>query len=248
MCLPNDSISSGIQNSKWGFWGTLLWGLLIAILYTIVQVVVFIIYSQVVLGGITEEFMRKIEYNGTALSLATFATMIICGLAVLGVIKLKKHSNLKEYLAINRVSLPDMRYWIVVVIVLLIAMDTLTYLLGKPIVVEFMTAIYNSTSHHWLLFLALIVAAPVFEELFFRGFLLSGLSETFLRPIGATIVTSLVWAAIHVQYDFYVMLLIFFMGIVLATARLKTNSILTTIIMHAIMNLVSTIETIIYVS
>ncbi len=246
--MTNSLTNSETQDKKWGFWGTLFWGFLIVILYTIVQVVVFLVYSQVVLGDITEELMRKIEYNGTALSLATFATTILCGLAVLGVIKLKKHSNLKEYLAINRISFSDMKYWIFIVIVLIIAMDTLTYALGKPIVVEFMTTIYNSTSHHWLLFLALIVAAPIFEELFFRGFLLSGLSATFLRPTGATIVTSLVWAAIHVQYDLYGMLWVFFMGIVLATARLKTNSIFTTIIMHAIMNLISTIETIIYVS
>lgn len=248
MCLLNSSMNSETQNRKWGFWGTLFWGFLIFIFYTIVQVVVFLVYSQVVQGGITEELIRKIEYNGTALSLATFATTILCGLAVLGVIKLKKYSNLKEYLAINKISFSDVKYWIFIVIVLIIAMDTLTYALGKPIVVEFMTAIYNSTSHYWLLFLALIVAAPIFEELFFRGFLLSGLSATFLRPIGAIIVTSMVWAAIHMQYDLYGIFSVFVMGIVLATARLKTNSIFTTIIMHAIMNLASTIETIIYIS
>jgi membrane protease YdiL (CAAX protease family) len=241
-------MNSEIQNRQWGFWGTLFWGFLIFIFFTIVQIVVFLIYSQVVYGSISQELMRKIEYNGTALSLVTLATTIFCSLAVLGVIKLKKHSNLKEYLAINKISFSDMKYWIFIVILLITAMDTLSYALGKPIVVEFMTTIYNSTSHHWLLFFALIVAAPLFEELFFRGFLLSGLSVTFLRPIGATIITSLIWAAIHIQYDLYGMFLVFSMGIVLATARFKTNSILTTIIMHAIMNFVSMVETVIYLS
>jgi len=98
------------------------------------------------------------------------------------------------------------------------------------------------------LILALLVAAPIFEELFFRGFLLSGFSRTFLQPGGAVVVTSLAWSSIHVQYDVYGILTIFASGVILGFARLKTNSTLTTIIMHALMNLIATVETIIYVS
>ena len=46
---------------------------------------------------------------------------------------------------------------------------------------------------------------PVFEELFFRGFLLEGFRRTFLGTTGAVVLTSLLWAVIHTQYDLYYM-------------------------------------------
>ncbi|MDP6264729.1 MAG: CPBP family intramembrane metalloprotease, partial [Pseudomonadales bacterium] len=124
----------------------------------------------------------------------------------------------------------------------------LTFLLGKPVVPEFMSAVYTSTESLWFLWLALIVAAPLFEELFFRGFLISGLKSSFVRPVGAVLISSALWAAIHLQYDLYGMLTVFVIGLMLGMARIKTDSVLLTVGMHSFMNLVATIETAIHVS
>ena len=87
--------------------------------------------------------------------------------------------------------------------------------------------------------------APILEELFFRGFLYSGLSSSFLGPLGTILITSISWAAIHLQYDLYGISTIFVFGLLLGAARLKTHSLIVPVLMHALMNLVATIQAVI---
>jgi CAAX protease family protein len=88
----------------------------------------------------------------------------------------------------------------------------------------------------------LIIAAPLFEEAFFRGFLLKGLESSFMGPIGAVVVTAGLWALIHVQYDAFGMATIFCLGLLLGTARVFTGSLLVPLGLHAFTNLGATIE------
>jgi len=54
-------------------------------------------------------------------------------------------------------------------------------------------------------------------------------------------VTSLLWAMLHMQYELAYVAVIFVVGLVFGYARLKTNSILTPLMMHFVMNLVATV-------
>lgn len=236
----------------WGFTGTLIWGAIIAFAFVITQVIVLNIFIGVQYGDVAstefESLMTDLQYNGTALSISTFATFIVCSSMIFGVVKLKRNSSIKHYLGLNKVSLSTAKYWFLVIIVLIFLSDSLTHLLGRPIVPEFASSVYTSAESTLLLWLALIIAAPIFEELFFRGFIMSGLSTSFLGPIGALLISSALWAAIHSQYDLYGLSSIFVGGLVLGVARLKSESVLLTIGMHSFMNLVATIETAIFVS
>lgn len=95
-----------------------------------------------------------------------------------------------------------------------------------------------------LLWLALIVAAPFSEEFLFRGFLFTGLKESRLGAYGTILITSLIWASIHAQYDLYGITTIFVAGIFLGFARLKTNSIWLCVLLHGLMNLIATLQTV----
>lgn len=64
----------------------------------------------------------------------------------------------------------------------LILIELTTVMLNKDVIPPFMEEVYNTTEAMWLLWLAIVVAAPIFEEVFFRGFLLSGLNKSFLGP------------------------------------------------------------------
>ena len=97
-----------------------------------------------------------------------------------------------------------------------------------------------------LLWLAFIIAAPLYEEILFRGFMFKGIENSRAGPIGAVIITSLAWSALHVQYDFLIIVSIFAGGLLLGWARLKTNSIYIPIAMHALQNLMAIIVVIIY--
>ena len=65
----------------------------------------------------------------------------------------------------------------------------------------------------WLLVIAFCVAAPISEEFFARGFLYRGWSESFLKVPGAILLSSLVWTALHLQYDWFFFGQVFSIGL-----------------------------------
>jgi len=250
--MNSETPSSNQNYAVWGLPGTLIWGLVIATLFIVTQSIVMGMYVSANYGDIGQSelgtLMANLQHNGLVLSLCTFASLLVCGPLIIGVIKLKKNSNLKHYLGLTTVDFKTLKFWFLAIICLIIASDLLTISLGKPIVPEFMSSVYKSVESPWILWIALIIAAPIFEELFFRGFLISGFSATFLGPVGAVLITSAAWAAIHFQYDLYGFALIFILGVALGFARIKSRSILLTIGLHSFVNFVATIETVVSLS
>jgi uncharacterized protein len=86
-----------------------------------------------------------------------------------------------------------------------------------------------------------VIFAPAFEEALFRGFLFAGFSQSRIGVPGTVILTSLLWASLHIQYDLYNIAMIFFLGIGLGIVRAKTNSLWSTFLMHGFWNLVAVI-------
>jgi len=95
----------------------------------------------------------------------------------------------------------------------------------------------------WLLVIAFCVAAPVTEEFFARGFLYRGWSESFLRPAGAIILSSAVWTAMHMQYNWFFLAQVFAIGLLFGYLRYRSNSTWLTVILHGINNLAATVQT-----
>ena len=97
-----------------------------------------------------------------------------------------------------------------------------------------------STNHSALLlvlgFVSLVIITPIFEETIFRGLLFRGLK----RSIGfypAAIIASLVFAVAHGQWN--VAVDTFALGLFLAYLVEKTDSILPSVLLHAIKNSVA---------
>ena len=90
-------------------------------------------------------------------------------------------------------------------------------------------------------FIAVAVVAPITEEIVFRGFLFRGLSASFLGVSGTLIVT-LVWAGMHVQYDWFILGQIVVIGLVLGRLRWASGSTLLTIVLHMLTNLAACIQ------
>jgi len=250
--LNTETLKANDNFAIWGFTGTLVWTTVIAFSFILIQIAVMIVFIQFEYADAApaeiEKIMKEIQNNGLFLSIATIATFIGCSSIIMGIIKLKKGSNIKHYLGLNLVNLTSARHWFFIFIGLMFLSELLTFSLGKPLVPEFVTTLYSSTDSLFLLWIAIVIAAPIFEELFFRGFIITGLSSTFMGPIGAIALSSVAWAAIHIQYDLYLIMTIFVFGLVLGYVRLKTNSVLLTIGLHSFMNLASMIETYIILS
>jgi uncharacterized protein len=239
-------ISTELDIKKYAHWkliGTLLWGCAI---FLFVQICVTALVVLTKASDYSEaaiiEVAKNLGQNGTLLSIFVIATMIFGGITIFLVIKFKKNSNLIEYLAINKTSYKSLLLWMGFTLGYVVFVNVVGLLFGRPIVNEFMSTIYKTASPMWLLWLALIVAAPIFEELFFRGFLFKGLVNSRLGLFGTIIFTAAVWAIIHAQYDYFDIGAIFIGGLFLGYARFKSNSILVPISMHGVANLVAILE------
>ena len=232
--------------SHWGFWGTIIWSALILAIFISVQIVTMTVAITLSEGPLPEAEIRQklvpATETGNALALLTAVTTFVCLGLIVAIIKLKEGALLREYLCLRPVSLEKTLRWFWFAAGLLVLSDLTTHMLGRPIVPEFMSTAYRTANPILPLWLAVIVAAPLFEETFFRGFLFKGVETSFLRPIGAVVVSAALWAAIHVQYDLYGMATIFIFGLLLGAARVATGSLLVPLGMHSIGNLVATIE------
>ena len=83
-------------------------------------------------------------------------------------------------------------------------------------------------------FLSAAVISPIYEEIFYRGFLYRWL-RTRLGLVGAILLSSFIFMIAHIP-TYNVMPVNFFSGIIFALAYERTNSIWPSIIIHGLTN------------
>lgn len=90
--------------------------------------------------------------------------------------------------------------------------------------------------------LGILLLAPVAEELLFRGLLFTRIRGTRLGSAGAILITSLLFAALHLQYDLAGQAMVLTDGLFFALTRDRTESTPLTILLHASGNLVAILQ------
>jgi uncharacterized protein len=230
----------------WGFWATVALSLAVMGVYLVVQVVVtvaFMVIAEVGRHAIeSHEAAENLVNNGLLLSLGAWSALpFTLGLIVVFV-RLCGTWRLRDYLALRRVPVKTLCFWLVVILFYGAAYETATWFAGHTAGEKFMINIYQTAGFVPLLWLTLAVEAPLFEEIFFRGFMFQGIQQSRLGGVGATLLTSLAWTVVHVQYDVYDLAFIFGLGIVLGIARARYGSVYLTMAMHALVNLVSLVQ------
>lgn len=239
-------LTAEAASSPWGFWATLGFSFLILAAFFLAQTVgtvgYFAVSAALEIEPGLDRSAEQLSKSGLFLSVVAWtAASIGLGLVVL-VARLRRGWSAAEYLALRPVPMRTLGAWVGIVLAYCVATDSLTYLLGRPIVPEFMREAYQTAYWASLLWGALVVAAPAFEESFFRGFMLRGLRGSRLGATGSVLATSAVWTALHVQYDAYFQAILFLGGILLGVARLRSRSLYPPLAMHATMNLLATLE------
>jgi HAD superfamily hydrolase (TIGR01509 family) len=239
--LPSPPASSAPEVRWWGFWATLGLSVAVFVAWSIAQVpvIAFWLCAQAARGQNWRELRAD---DGLLLSLAILAAApVTAGLTWLFA-WVRARSASTTYLGFRPVAPATLLRWSLVLLPLLALADTLTYFLHRPIVPDFMVHAYRTAGVLPLLWLVVILVSPVMEEMLFRGFLFEGIRHSRLGPVGAIVLSSLAWALIHLQYNLYEMSIIFVGGLLLGYARLRTQSIVTTIWLHSLMNLLATLE------
>lgn len=235
-----------MRGRPWGLWKTIGWGSLIAVSFVLAQTLAMGVFAGVRMAQGEKIAVHELGTRGDILALGSLAAAPVAVILCLVAASLRKGITVGEYLALRPPRLKESLRWLGYGLVFMFISDLVTYLLGKPIVPDFMIEAYTSAGRAVpFLWLALLVAAPLSEEFFFRGFLFAGFRESPLRTAGAILLTSLLWAGIHLQYDLHGILLIFIGGIFIALARVRTGSLWTCILLHGWWNFIATVQVLI---
>ena len=244
--------SDEMKGKPWGLWATLGLSALVFAVFSSVQVLIASFFVSFAKAGHPEldleAYARSLASNGFCIAIMIVVSGLICTPLTLLFAGLQKNISVKDYIGFKEPLRKEWIQWFLILAAFLFLSDGMSLLLDQPIVPPFMVDAYNTASSLPLLLFAIVVVAPIFEEIFFRGFLFQGIRYSRLGSIGAVGFTSLVWAVIHIQYGIYGIATVFALGLLFGIARLKTESIHLVMVMHSLVGLVATVETVLHVA
>ncbi|MFC1954068.1 lysostaphin resistance A-like protein [Chloroflexota bacterium] len=239
---PNNTINRRV----WGPWSTAGFGIVVGIVLLVITTVVAVAFviARIASGSTLSplQLANTLINDGLFVTLATFATTIVCVGLIAIIIKVRRSATIAEYLGFQRISRRTVVFLLAISTGFVILSDCLSLILGEPLNPEWMVNVYKTSVWPPLLWVAFVIFAPAFEETFFRGFLFRGFIQSRIGVKGTIILTALIWALIHTQYDVYVIAAIFVSGIVLGIVRFKTGSLWSSLLMHALWNLIATLQ------
>jgi len=203
------------------------------------------------LAALTWWFGRSIGHlpdfsgDGPAITLIIFVSTPV-EVALLALFARRVSANTADYLGLIWPKRSELVFGAAAMIALIIVGNIVSFLVGRSLVTSFQLDIYTTASAAgglvWL-WLAVVVLTPVGEEIIFRGFLFRGWLRAPSDAWPVIIVTSLLWAVIHLQYDWYVIGQIFVFGLLLGWLRWASGSTILTILLHALINGEGMLET-----
>ncbi len=229
----------------WKFWGTALWGLVIFLAMFLGQLAV-VIYTVLLQGGpLSVTGITQVVANGLTISLSVIAGLPMV-LLVLWIAIRPTRIPFADYLGLQGTSWKNVIIGVIALGVLVGVWDAVSRAVGREVTPGFMGDVLKSAQADgalWLLVLAFAGAAPLWEELFARGWLYRGWSGSFLGPYGAIVLSSLVWTLMHLQYDWFFLCEVLSIGLLFGFLRYFTGSTWLTILLHGLNNLAATIQT-----
>jgi membrane protease YdiL (CAAX protease family) len=182
--------------------------------------------------------------DGPAVSLIIVSSTPV-QLALLALFAGARSASAADYLGLVWPRRSEVMFGAAAIVALIVIGDGLSWLIGHNIVTEFQSDFYRTAGEAgWLplLWFAVVVVTPIGEETLFRGFLFRGWLH---KPDDAWLViavTSLLWAIMHVQYDWYIIGQVFVSGLFLGWLRWVTGSTIQTILLHGLINFEGMLE------
>jgi CAAX protease family protein len=247
------ALASAAPNTRapriWKFWGTALWGLVVfgAMFAGQMAVVGWFVLRQE--GPLDLTAAVHVLGGGLTISLSVM-TGLPAALAALWLAIRISGAPFSDYLALRWASWKSVAVGIIALAVLVLGWEILSRAVGMQSTPEFMMDVLKSARGDgvlWLLVVAFCIAAPISEEFFARGFLYRGWSETFLGVPGAIVLSSMVWTALHLQYDWFFLGEVFSIGLLLGYLRYRYQSTWLTVIVHGLNNLAAVAQTLVLV-
>jgi membrane protease YdiL (CAAX protease family) len=231
----------------WGAGLTWVFSISLLLIFAVIQSAVFIFAAIPILNerhpdGFnalkmvtdTESELYTLQTHGGVISWVSICSGILTALLILLVIKLKRGSTIKHYLALRAPAIKQIALWLGVMILLIVSLEFLTVNV-ESFESSFMSDIILTTTSLPILFLGIGIIGPIFEEILFRGFMFKGL-ETAWGGHAAVWITTFIFTTIHMQYSLEVLLLLFPLGLMMGYSRMISGSLWVPILLHIVNN------------
>lgn len=222
----------------WGFWATTGFGLMAVVAWSTIQLAAaFVLLNWLRSPGADAQALMS---NALTISLVTILAMPVPILVVAYAAR-RARCTATDYLALHWPTRANLVIGVLIVAVLLPLGDLTSWLTGRDLIPPAVVDTYRSARDSGtvvlvLLAIALVIAAPLMEEVLFRGFVLPGYARSPLGPAGAILLTAVGWAVMHIQYEWYYIGQIVVLGCVFGWLRWRSGSTILTIVLHAIVN------------
>jgi membrane protease YdiL (CAAX protease family) len=228
----------------WGYWATLGWAVLAFVAGQFIALAILLWFRFSDLGS-----LLTAPFDGAMVTLFILIANPITIAIIMVAVALARTAP-ADYLALRLPPARDLRTGLVCLVALIALGDALLYFSGYPLVTPFQLQSYTTAAAEgWLpaMLAGAIIVAPAGEEVLFRGFLFRGWARSDRSTWPAIVVISLLWSALHVQYDWTGLLQIFIIGLFLGWMRWRSGSLLLTFLLHALFNLEGTLETVLQI-
>jgi membrane protease YdiL (CAAX protease family) len=227
----------------WGFWATTGFGFAVISASFIAQGLAAVIFVVTYLSanpgaGLTDATNQVNANMGTIASAALLLEVLVCLPMIWFFAGLRRGISAVDYLGLRRIKVKTLLLWLGIDFVFLLVTELIRYAFGLP-QSQNDAGLYTTSRILPLFFIGIVVFAPAFEELLFRGFMLRGYSRSPIGPAAAVVVTAALWTSLHAGAGAYDLVVIFAGGLLFGSARLKTGSLWTTLVMHAFWNAIA---------
>jgi len=188
-------------------------------------------------------------YDGAIVTLSVLVLNPVSTAVLVFAARLRARNPL-EYLGLVWPRLGAATFGAIGILVIIAATDALLFVSGRAIVSPFQEISYSTAgTEGWLpvMWLATVVIGPAGEEIMFRGYLFGGWVHSQRSAWIAIPLISMLWAVLHIQYDWTGVTEILAAGLFLGWMRWRSGSTLLTFLLHALFNLEGMFETVLQV-
>jgi uncharacterized protein len=228
-----------VAQNRWGFWATAAWAV-VALLVGQCAALAFVFWWSGRLYAVLDT-----TFDGTLTTLFILISNLI-SMAILWLAARLAKANPINYFSLRLPTKYYVNIGLAFLVSLITLIDVLLYLSGRSLVTPFQLQLFTSAqAQHRLpaMLFASIIIAPAGEEMMFRGFLFRGFVRSERTVWPAIVLISVLWALLHIQYDWAGILQILAIGLFLGWIRWRSGSLLLTFFLHALFNLEGTSET-----
>jgi len=225
----------------WGLWATVGWMFaLLVVWHGLRAVLAFItggVLAHMAAASTAESSESLFSHNfGLITSLwgLALAPPMLAVIALLSAVR--RDLSIRDYLAIVPPSPKQAAGWMLGMVAVTGAGQLALNVSGFEPAVNYGRLIYETAPLVWLL-LGVCVAAPVLEEMWMRGFLYGGLAASSVGPLGAILLTTVLFTLMHTHYEWPFLLTVLALGLYLGIVRWRTGSTVLAILCHATANL-----------